>query len=79
MALPLLMTSCQSVKVEYKYIVPGIDFPDFPPLDRTINADGSWTIPRESVDDLAEYYIRIQETEKNYKDIKRMLEKGEEQ
>ena len=75
----LLMTSCQSVKVEYKYLIPDIDFPLFPVLDREINADGSWTLPKESVDSLAEYYIRIQETEQNYKDIKSLLEKGEEQ
>lgn len=77
--LSLLMTSCQSVKVERKYIIPDIDFPKFPALDREINADGSWTITKDSVDCLAEYYIRIQETEKNYKDIKRLIEKGEEQ
>lgn len=77
--LSLLMTSCQSVRVERKYIVPDIDFPKFPALDREINADGSWTIPAQSVDALAEYYTRIQETEKNYNDIKRLLEKGEEQ
>ena len=79
MVLLPLMTSCQSVRVEHKYIVPDIDFPKFPALDRTINEDGSWTIPKEDIDMLAEYYIRIQETEKNYNDIKRMLEKGEEQ
>ena len=78
-ALCLLMTSCQSVRVENKYIVPDIDFPEFPALDREINSDGSWTIPKEDVDALAEYYIRIQETEKNYNDIKRMLEKENKQ
>lgn len=79
MVLLPLMTSCQSVRVEHKYIVPDIDFPTFPALDREINSDGSWTIPKEDVDALAEYYIKIQETEKNYNDIKRLLEKGEEQ
>jgi len=73
------MTSCQSVRVEYKYLIPDIDFPLFPVLDREINADGSWTLPKESVDSLAEYYIRIQETEQNYKDVKSLLEKGEKQ
>lgn len=75
----LLMTSCRSVRVECKYIVPDIEFPLFPVLDREINADGSWTISSNSVDDLAEYYIRIQETEKNYKEIKQLLEKEKEQ
>ena len=77
--LCLLMTSCQSVRVEYKYIVPDVDFPEFPVLDREIHKDGSWTIPKEDVDALAEYYIKIQETEKTYTDIKRMLEKEKEQ
>ena len=75
----LLITSCQSVRVEYKYIVPDVDFPKFPALERKINSDGSWTIPKDSIDLLAEYYIRIQETEKDYKDIKRLLEKEKEQ
>ena len=73
------MTSCQSVRVEYKYIVPDIEFPKFPALDREIHEDGSWTIPKDSADCLAEYYTKIQETEKNYTDIKRMLEKEKEQ
>lgn len=79
MALCLLMISCQSARVEYKYIVPDVDFPKFPILDREVHADGSWTLPKDSVDLLAEYYVRIMETEKDYKDIKRLLEKGEEQ
>lgn len=73
------MISCQSARVEYKYIVPDVDFPKFPILDREVHADGSWTLPKDSVDLLAEYYIRIMETEKDYKDIKRLLEKGKEQ
>ena len=78
-ALCLLMISCQSVKVEYRYIVPDIDFPEFPPLDREVHKDGSWTIPKEDVDALAKYYVKIQETEKDYKDIKHLLEKEKEQ
>lgn len=69
------MTSCQSVKVEKVYVVPDVSFPTFPALDREINADGSWTIPKESIDLLAEYYTKIQETETNYKEIKRLYEK----
>lgn len=79
MALCLLMISCQSARVEYKYVVPDVDFPKFPILDREVHADGSWTLSKDSVDLLAEYYVRIMETEKDYKDIKRLLEKGKEQ
>lgn len=70
----LLMTSCPSNKVVSKTVVPEIVFPKFPVLQRTINADGSWTIPKESVDLLAEYYIEILETEKTYKEIKDLYE-----
>lgn len=73
------MTSCQSVRVEYRYIVPDIEYPKFPALEREVHKDGSWTIPKESVDLLAEYYVKIQESEKNYNDIKRLLEKEKEQ
>lgn len=75
----LLMISCQSVKTEKVYIVPDIDFPAFPVLDREVHEDGSWTIPKESTDLLAEYYIKIQETEANYKELKELYEKEKEQ
>lgn len=69
------MTSCQSVKTEKVYIVPDIDFPKFPALEREVHSDGSWTIPKESIDLLAEYYIEIQKTEADYNGIKRLYEK----
>lgn len=75
MASCLLMTSCQSVKTEKVYIVPDVDFPTFPALEREIHEDGSWTIPKESIDLLAEYYTKIQETEANYKELKDLYEK----
>lgn len=75
MASCLLMISCQSVKVKNKYIVPDITFPQFPELEREVHEDGSWTIPKSSVDLLAEYYIRIQEAEEDYNDIKVIYEK----
>ena len=74
----LLMTSCQSVKTEKVYIVPDIDFPQFPALEREVHSDGSWTIPKESIDLLAEYYIEIQKTEADYNGIKRLYEKEKE-
>lgn len=76
--LCLLMTSCQSVKTEKVYIVPDVSFPQFPALEREIHEDGSWTIPKESIDQLAEYYIKIQETETNYKELKELYEKEKE-
>ena len=70
----LLMTSCRSVKIEYKYVVPEITFPIFPALDREVHKDGSWTIPKESVDLLAEYYLKITATEATYKHDKELFE-----
>ena len=78
MVLFVLMTSCQSVKTEKVYIVPDVLFPKFPALEREIHEDGSWTIPKESIDKLAEYYIKIQETETNYKELKELYEKEKE-
>lgn len=75
MALCLLILSCQSARIEYRYIVPDIEYPTFPALERKVNKDGSWTIPKESADLLAEYYIRVQEAEKDYKEIKESYEK----
>ena len=80
-AICLLMTSCQSnnvVTVE-KTVVPDIVFPIFPKIKRTVNTDGSWLIPKESADMLAEYYIQIQETEKNYEGLRELYEKDENQ
>ena len=73
------MTSCQSVRVEYKYVVPDVEYPQFPIIDRVVNEDGSWTITKKSADALAVYYTEIQVTEKTYREIKRLLEKGEKQ
>ena len=77
-ALCLLMTSCLSDKVVTveKTVVPYLSFPEFPRLKRTVNEDGSWIVPKESVDALTEYYIRIEETESNYKMLKELYEVG---
>ena len=70
----LLMTSCQSVKVVHKYTVPDIVFPIFPALDREIHADGSWTIPKDDVDALAEFYVKYQSVVETYKHDKELFE-----
>ena len=76
MAVCLLMTSCQSVKTVYvdRYTVPEINFPIFPAMDREINADGSWTIPKEDVDLLAEFYLKYQSAVDTYKHDKELFE-----
>lgn len=62
----LLTTSCQSARVEYRIVVPNYDYPKFPALERTVNADESWTIPKESVVLLTEFYIRYTALEETY-------------
>lgn len=71
------MTSCQSVKTVYvdRYVVPEITFPIFPAMDREIHADGSWTIPKDDVDLLAEFYIKYQSAVDTYKHDKELFER----
>ena len=51
--------------------MPEITFPFFPVLeDAQENADGTITVSREWIVELAEYKIRIEETEANYNELK---------
>lgn len=72
----LLMTSCQSVKTIYieKYVVPDINPPIFPALDREIHEDGSWTIPKKDVDALAEFYLKYKTAVEIYNHDKELFE-----
>lgn len=73
----LLMTSCRSSKVitvEHTR-VPLLNFPEFPVLKRTVNDDGSWNVPKESTDALAEFYELYEEVKKNYQMLKDLYEK----
>ena len=71
------MTSCQSVKVVYvdRYIIPDYDVPIFPALEREVQKDGSWYIPKESTDLLAEFYIKYDVLVKSYKHDKELFER----
>lgn len=73
-AMCLLMTSCLSnnvVKVE-RVVVPELDFPEFPKIQRTVNSDGSWLISKQSADNLADFYLRYQKTETAYESLKKI-------
>lgn len=75
----MLSTSCVSNTVS-KFVVPDLDFPTFPLADIIEdNGDNTSTVDNQWLVRLAEYSIRIQETEDDYNDIKRLYEKGEEQ
>ena len=73
--LLMLLTSCVSNTV-YKIVVPDLDFPKFPKADiMNENGDGTITVDEQWIVRLAEYSIRIEETEYNYKELKAFLEK----
>lgn len=82
MLLIMPLTSCISAKIEYveKPVVPAISFPIFPELENErLNEDGSVTVPTDWIIRLAEYKIRIEETENDYNDLKALYEGNSEE
>jgi len=74
--------SCTSAKIEYieKPVVPEINFPIFPELENgVLNEDGSVTVSADWIVRLAEYKIRIEETESNYNDLKALYKGNSEE
>ena len=71
-----LLTNCVSPKVEYieKPYVPEIDFPIFPAIENFERKNGRVIVSEDWIVRLAEYKIRIEETEKNYSDLKALYE-----
>jgi len=73
MCLIMLLMSCQSTSYIDRPFVPDIYFPDFPPLDSPMrNSDGTVTVSGDWIRRLAEYKIRIEETERTYKTIQKI-------
>lgn len=74
----MLLTACRTTKIEYveKSVVPEIVFPIFPTLTgATRNRDEhTVSVPEEWIVRLEEYRIRMNETEKNYNDLKTLYE-----
>lgn len=70
------MTSCRSTKVVTveKTRIPLLEFPEFPIIERIVNEDKSWLIPKESTDALAEFYEHYEEVKKNYTMLKELYE-----
>ena len=78
----MLLMGCTSAKIEYieKPVVPEINFPIFPELENEVlNEDGSVTVSADWIVRLAEYKIRIEETESNYNDLKALYEGNSEE
>lgn len=75
-----LLTCCQSTKTTYidRPVLPELVFPVFPELSGAVrNADGTVTVGVDWIVRLAEFRIRLDETEKNYNELK-ALYAGEE-
>lgn len=74
MLLIMLLTSCVTTKTNEKVIVPEITFPIFPKLDDYCITDNGVIISNDYLIRLAEYKILIEETEKNYNQIKELYD-----
>lgn len=75
MLLTTLLSCCASNGTREKVFVPDLVFPAFPSLDKgNENPDEMVSVSKKWLVRLAEYRIRIEETEKNYNDIKALYE-----
>ena len=70
MVIPLIMLLISCATTSQKTIVPELVFPKFPQMEL---ADEGVTVSEDWIVRLAEYKILIEETEKNYNDIKSLL------
>lgn len=71
----MLSTSC-ATKIE-KTVVPELVFPIFPALSEYEFLENGVVVPNNWIVSLAEYKILIEETEKNYNEIKEMYDEAE--
>ena len=77
LTLTLLCLSCMTTQATTEYVVPEIDFPTFPILTGAYGINEVETVvPNSWLFKLAEYKIRIDETEKNYKTVKQICEEA---
>lgn len=76
--MPLM--SCQSAKIYVdRPVVPEIVFPVFPALEgATRNDDGTVSVGEDWIVRLAEYKIKIEATETNYRELQNLFEVVEE-
>lgn len=74
--LAMLSMSCVTTKIEYieKPYVPEITFPIFPALPNYERKDGNVVVSEDWIVRLADYKIRIEETERNYNDLKALYD-----
>ena len=77
MLLIMPLTSCVVTKYVEKTYVPEITFPTFPSLPDCERKDGKVIVPEEWIVRLAEYSIRIDETECTYNDLRTLFMEGD--
>lgn len=77
MLLTTLLTNCATTKTEYieRLYVPALSFPPFPAMSDFERKGGRVSVSEDWIVRLAEYKIRIEETEKNYNDFRALYEK----
>ena len=75
--LTMLLTSCVTERIVEKPVVPELYFPRFPTIDVIERTENGVVFGNQSVVDLAEYKIRIEETEKNYTEMKELYNEAE--
>lgn len=77
MLLIMPLTSCVVTKYVEKTYVPEITFPEFPDLPYSERKDDTVIVPAEWIVRLAEYSIRIDETECTYNDLRKLFMEGD--
>lgn len=71
----MLLTSCVSNKVEYKIVVPTLEFPEFPMADNiTENPDKTCTVDSNWIVQLSLFKIRYDAVSSTYEQLKDYLE-----
>lgn len=76
MVIPLitLLTYCVNTKTVEKTYFPELVFPIFPELKECERTENGVIVPNEFITSLAEYKIWIEETEKNYNEMKELYD-----
>ena len=67
----MLLMGCQSTKIDY--VVPELDFPEFPLAEEIINNnDGTCTVSSDWIIKLRLYQIDIERCKKDYQKLKEL-------
>ena len=79
MLLTMLLACCKSAEgvVVEREVLPELVFPPFPVLGDVVREGGRVSVPEDFLVELARYKIRIEETQRNYEDLRSILENGD--